>query len=255
VLSSGLKIPADMLKIIAFLIRQRAVRRTASLSLLPLLLCAPHASAQRSALVCNTLDSSDCRTIDTSIMGGIRFEDYRVTNPKATFITPGLRTQELTALGPGLSAQLCVANPIAPDIANPPTISYVNAQTSIVEANYSNNGAAVSEEILVSQFNVFSTSDGFSSPSFGLKVSRVRGQQIVQIAFIPGNPGLQNIPGFVNSALVQYDPVADSVVGDPGPFPSSIPLRRATIAVAMKVRRKRCHGDSRLNGAISLECG
>ena len=40
------------------------------------------AQTQRTAKVCNTFDASDCYSINTSVIGGVRFEDYKVTNQK-----------------------------------------------------------------------------------------------------------------------------------------------------------------------------
>jgi hypothetical protein len=191
--------------------------------------------AQRTAPVCNTQDFSDCKNVDTSVIGGIRFEDYRVTNPIATFFTPSLRTQELSALGPSLAAQLCQANPLAADIVNAPSITFLNTQTSISEANYTNSGRAVSEELLFAVFNGFTTSDGFSLQTFGLKVARIRGQNQITIGFQPGNPGLQNIPGLDAVVTITVDPVTSSIVGQFGSFPMSANLRRAIIAVSLNI--------------------
>ncbi len=47
--------------------------------------------------------------IDRSVMGGLRFEDYKVVNPAAVQFDPAQRLKELTALGTATADALCDA--------------------------------------------------------------------------------------------------------------------------------------------------
>jgi hypothetical protein len=48
--------------------------------------------------VCDTFDGSDCHLVDSSVMGGLRFEDFKVTNPTAVQFDPAQRLKELAAI-------------------------------------------------------------------------------------------------------------------------------------------------------------
>src|ERR1017187_4884261 len=39
------------------------------------------AQSPHTVWVCDTFNGSDCHMVDSSVMGGVRFEDYKVPNP------------------------------------------------------------------------------------------------------------------------------------------------------------------------------
>ena len=63
--------------------------------------------SQHTVWVCDTFNGSDCHLVDSSVMGGLRYEDYKVTNPAAVQFDPTQRVQELAALGTSTADTLC----------------------------------------------------------------------------------------------------------------------------------------------------
>src|SRR5256885_14837853 len=67
-------------------------------------------------------NTSDCHTVDTTVMGGIRFEDYKVTKPSAVLFDPAQRLKELAGLGPSAARTMCAAPPTF--VTPAPTITF-----------------------------------------------------------------------------------------------------------------------------------
>ena len=195
--------------------------------------------AQHTAPVCNTDDNSDCRMIDTTVIGGLRWEDYKVTNPKAIQFDPSIRLTELAALGPSIAQTLSVANPQAPYIDSAPSISFSNVTATISEVSYTVGNTAFLSEFLIVLISNFSTSDGYSSPMFGFKMSRNRGSSQVYIGFKPGNPGLEQVAGLTSEVGYSIDPVPQTAtfVTIGGPVPSSPLLRQALFGIFLNLRQ------------------
>jgi hypothetical protein len=109
-------------------------------------------------------DTTDCHSVDTTVMGGVRFDDYRVTNPSAVQFDPALRLKELTALEPSNAAALCAAPPTF--IAPAPTITF--DQSSVVGQIYWTNPTAsfTPSEFMDVQFANLKASNGFTSQKF-----------------------------------------------------------------------------------------
>lgn len=180
-------------------------------------------------------NNSDCHAVDTTIMGGVRFEDYKVTNPSAVQFDPSERLKELTQLGPSTAAAMCAAPPTF--VAPAPAITF--DPDSVVGQIYWRNPTASftpSEFMDVQLFNL-KTSNGFASQKFGFRMIRVvaeNGTEIPQfnIQVQAGNAGLENIPGLASGAGVGFtvDPVnrTASVIGT---VPASDLLRGALLAV------------------------
>ena len=82
--------------------------------------------------VCDTFNGSDCHMVDSSVMQGLRFEDYKVTNPAAVQFDPAQRLQELAALGTSTADALCQDPPSFTLPA--PTITFDN--TTVVGQIY-----------------------------------------------------------------------------------------------------------------------
>src|ERR1035438_7097313 len=87
--------------------------RVAALALLFFALGCISASgqSQHEVWVCDTFDGSDCHMVDSSVLGGVRYEDYKVTNPAAVQFDPGQRLTELAALGASTADALCESPP------------------------------------------------------------------------------------------------------------------------------------------------
>jgi hypothetical protein len=50
---------------------------------------------------------NDCYYLDSSTIGRLKLEDYKVTNPSAVQFDPAMRQKELAALGASTAATLC----------------------------------------------------------------------------------------------------------------------------------------------------
>ncbi|HLK62366.1 MAG TPA: alginate lyase family protein [Bryobacteraceae bacterium] len=196
--------------------------------------CAAPALAQSThqSQVC---DPSSCTLIDTSVMGGLRFEDYKVTNPKAVQFDPATRSVELAQLGTSTAQTLCQA-PLTFDTPAP-TIVFNNVQAQI-RYNAGSNGSS-DQQFLDVEFANFSASNGYSSPSFGLKMTRnVASNGAVASQFSigvhAGNPGLENVVGLVGEVGYSIDPVnlTASVYGN---VPSDLLLRQTVFGVLANV--------------------
>ncbi|HLK69491.1 MAG TPA: alginate lyase family protein [Bryobacteraceae bacterium] len=194
-----------------------------------------NAQTRHSAQVCDTNDQSDCYTVDTSTIGGIRFEDYRVTNPKAIFYDPALRLKALGALGAAKTQALCQSSATIPFLLSPVSISYTNVQAQILEVSFSSGNGETVQEFLNVTFENFSTSAGYSSPMFGFKMERNRGSTQFVLEIHPGNPGLSNIPGLTSSIGYNVDPAAGTAVLYGAP-PASVALEQAAFAVFMNAQ-------------------
>jgi hypothetical protein len=188
--------------------------------------------SQHSARVCNTLDGSDCYLIDTSVMGGLRFEDYRVSSPTSIQFDPARRLTELAAMGPAVAKTLCAASPVAEFVNTAPTITFSDVRAQIREVALP---SGMTIEFLEVLFANLSTSEGYTSPSFGFKMSRDRGTSEVRIAFRPGNPGLVDVIGLTNEVDFAFDPIGQTAHFD-GPLPVSAPLRQALFAIFLNAR-------------------
>lgn len=189
--------------------------------------------------VCDTPDGSDCHMVDSSIMAGVRFEDYKVTNPAAVQFDPAQRVQELAALGTSTADALCES---APSFTTPaPTISFdkgsVLAQAYWVPIGPADN---LPFEFVDVQFSSFTASNGYTSPTFGFRMIRPLSQDGVtegpwyNIQLQEGNAGLVNVPGVPSGAGVGFtvDTIGKtaSVIGT---VPSSALLREAILGAIL----------------------
>ena len=186
------------------------------------LLCAV-ASGQTThrAQVCGL---SGCYFINSSYMGGLRFEDYRVTNPKAIQFDPMTRSAELAQLRSSTTQSMCQAPPVFSSPA--PTITFNDVQAKI-----SYDGVGQSLDV---QFSAFTASNGYANPSFGFTMKRgFSGDGTVQsqyhVYLNSANAGLQNVAGLDHVGFT-IDPVARTALLF-GIVPSSSPLRQAIFGV------------------------
>jgi uncharacterized protein (TIGR03437 family) len=177
----------------------------------------------------------NCYLQDSSTIGGVRYEDYKVTNPLAVQFDPAQRLKELAALGTSNTDTMCEAPPIITSPA--PTITF--DKTNVVAQIYWVTPVASfsPSEFMDVQFSSFTASNGYTSQTFGFRMVRqvdANGNEIPQfnIQVQAGNPGLENVPGLAAGTGVGFgvDPVGmtASVIGV---VPSQELLREAILGV------------------------
>jgi len=171
----------------------------------------------------------NCYQQDSATIGGVRYEDYKVTNPLAVQFDPTQRMQELAALRTSDTDTMCEAPPVFTSPA--PTITF--DKTSVIAQIYWQTPAASFDpaEIMTVQFSGFAASNGYTSQNFALEMTRqvdANGNEVPQ--FYMWTFG--NIPGLAPGTRVGFsvDPVAKtaSVVGT---VPSDQSLQGAILGV------------------------
>ena len=191
--------------------------------------------------VCDTFDGSDCHMVDSSIMGGVRFEDYKVTNPTAVQFDPAQRLKELAALGSATADTLCAA---PPSFSTPaPTITF-DPSTVVGQIYWVPVGPVDNSpfEFMDVQFSNFTASNGYSSPHFGFRMIRQileNGSEAgwFQIQMQEGNGGLENITGLAGGAGVGFmvDTVGQTATAV-GTIPALGTLRQAILGVLLNAQ-------------------
>jgi uncharacterized protein (TIGR03437 family) len=164
----------------------------------------------------------DCFTQDSATIGGIRYEDYRVTNPLAVQFDPVQRSKQLAALDPANVDLMCRV-PSASYTLPAPSITF--DKTSVVAQIYWQTPANSSSpsEFMDVQVSNFTASNGFTSKTFGFRMLRQvdgQGNEVALFRFdvAAGAPGLGGVvPG--GGGGFEIDPVAKtaSIHGLPSP--------------------------------------
>lgn len=189
--------------------------------------------------VCDTGDGSDCHMVDSSVMGGVRYEDYKVTNPAAVQFDPAQRLKELAALGPSITDTLCAAPPVFTTPAPTITFDEDNVQAQIYYRPAPLSGSdGVALEFMDVEVSNFTASNGYTSPSFGFRMVRQlssAGSEATtyQIQIQPGNPGVYNVVGLEGGGSgvgFAIDTVAQTASFF-GVSPSSDLLRQAVFGI------------------------
>lgn len=124
--------------------------------------------------VCD-VTGANCYDFDSSKIGGLRFEDYKVTNPAAVQFDPAIRLKELAALGSNAST-MCQTS--ATFVGQAPSITF--DKTSVVGQIYwvpvgPSDGNPF--EFMDVQFKNFTASNGFSSPNTPYIASRSKSEE------------------------------------------------------------------------------
>jgi len=187
-----------------------------------------------------TGSETSCNLVDSSVMGGLRFEDYKVTNPAVVQFDPARRMKELAALGTSTADTLCEA---PPTFATPaPTITFdkttVGGNIYWVPVGPLDNSPY---EFMDVQFSNFRASNGFSSPHFGFRMIRQLApddSEIPQYSMFvqAGDPGLQNVSGlFGNGTGFEIDPTGQSATFI-GAMPASALLSNAILGVLVNAQ-------------------
>ncbi len=150
---------------------------------LPILFLASSLFAQRSAQLCGI--DGVCVALDTSRIGGLRFEDYKVTNPNASLLNLDVRRAQLVQLGQATQTTLCAVNPNANAILSAPTLRFASAAAEMGESeSFSANGTLLQEVYAQATVSSLSLSDGFSALQLSFRISRNRGSS--QLVFSYG---------------------------------------------------------------------
>lgn len=130
--------------------------------------------AQRSAQLCGV--DGVCLLIDTSRIGGLRFEDYKVANSSAPLTNLDVRRLQLNQLGQVTQNLLCAANPNAGAILNSPTARFSAVSVDVNELeSVSTNGQLVQEVFAQSVISNLVLSDGYAAAQLSFRLSRNRG--------------------------------------------------------------------------------
>ncbi len=215
------------------------MRRLIELSLAAFVACG--GALAQTVHVVELCDWTGCEWADSAVMGGVRFEDYKVTNPSAVQFDPVQRLNELAALGPTIADALAQAPPTfttpAPTITFDPTS--VVAQIYWVPVGPADNAPA---EFMDVQFSNFMASNGYTSPQFGFRMLRTILASGAEASFYniqlqAGNPGLTNIPGLPSGAGAgfQIDTVGQTATVI-GTVPSSELLSGAVLGVILNAQ-------------------
>lgn len=143
--------------------------------------------AQRTAPLCGANGNpNSCTPLDTSRIGTLRFEDYRVTNPNALLLDLDARRTVINQLPPNVTSQLCIANPDTNNVANAPT---VRAASVIVDVNerqtLTTSGTLVEEVYAQVTANSFLLGDGLFVPQMVFRLSRARGSNQILLTISP----------------------------------------------------------------------
>jgi uncharacterized protein (TIGR03437 family) len=192
--------------------------------------------SQHVLFICDLVNG--CYGINTSLMGGLRFEDYRVTNPAAVQFDPAQRQQELAAMGSSNAATLCKAPPAFTGPA--PTITF---DKSTVEAQvyWITPAASFSpSEYMDVQFSNLTTSNGYTSQRFGFRMTRQvapDGSEIPQYRFEVAERAGLDIVGLPAGASTVFtvDPV-NKTASISGAVPASDLLRGAILGVLVNAQ-------------------
>ena len=204
------------------------------------------AQSRHTVEVCDLYLATDvnhpyCDFRDSATIGGLRFEDYKVTNPTAIQFDPAQRMKELAALGTSTANTLCEAPPAFTTPA--PTITFdkssVVGQIYWVPVGPLDNAPF---EFMDVQFSNFTASNGYASPHFGFRMIRQLAPdgtevQQYQIQMQEGNAGLQNIAGLPGGAGTGFrvDPVSKTATVI-GTTPSADLLRGAILGVFLNAQ-------------------
>jgi uncharacterized protein (TIGR03437 family) len=142
--------------------------------------------AQRTASVCGAEGNANvCTAIETSRIGALRFEDYRVTNANAPLVNLDVRRAHLAQIPLVNRNPLCIANSDAAGILSAPTVRFgaVAAQVSEVESVVA--GQLNQEVYAQTTVQNLMLSDGLNLPQFVFRLSRSRGSDRLVLTLNP----------------------------------------------------------------------
>lgn len=181
---------------------------------------------QRTASICGLEgDVGKCATVETSRIGALRYEDYRVVNVNAPLVNLETRRAQLTQFTLDRRGPLCVANADAANINAAPTVRYsaVRAQVSEVEVL---SGGLLNQEVYAQvTVDELRLSDGFATPQFVFRIARNRGTSVLVLTMDPAYLG----PGqTIADYTTPYVLTVDTATGKVG-YPRGLPPKQALV--------------------------
>jgi len=178
--------------------------------------------AQRTATVCGAEGNANvCTVIETSRIGALRFEDYRVTNPSAPLVNLDVRRAHLAQIPGERRGPLCVANADAAGILSAPTVRYSSASAQVSEVETLLGGQLNQEVFAQTTVQNFAMSDGLSLPQFVFRISRSRGSNILLLTLSPAYlPNGVAIADYETAYVLGVDPASGKLS-----FPAGLPTK------------------------------
>lgn len=177
-------------------------------------LCVLPLFAQRTATVCGAdANPASCSPIETSKIGNLRFEDYRVTNPNAPLVNLDVRRAHLAQITLPTRNLLCTANLNATAILTAPAIRFSSASADMSELESLPPTGLLNQEVFA-QTTVFNMvlSDGFSIPQFVFRLSRSRGSAQIVLTLNPAYlPSGVAIAEYTTPYVLAVDPSTSRV--------------------------------------------
>lgn len=182
-------------------------------------------------MVCNP--GNRCFSLDTTIIGGRRLEDYRVTNGIA------LNAQQRRAVlqtNRDAATPLCGVSPYAGQEAGLPTLRWRSSSVSLGTDSFTNSaGRLQANQAANIAFEGLETSDGYVAPRFGFYLVREVGTTGVSLQFRPSiDQNLAGIPGLTEDVQWRVNPATRAVTH---PSLTRLPnqLQRLVLAVALNL--------------------
>ncbi|TWO70108.1 hypothetical protein FN976_17385 [Caenimonas sedimenti] len=200
------------------------------------LVLAPEPAWSRTAQVCPgpQLPPATCFTVDTSVIGGRRFEDFSVNRPGKLLVDVDKRRAELAALGGRKALDFCAVNPLAAEAASLPTVTFASAAITVWETRYVEGGQQRVREYAQIAFTDLRNSEGIAYPRFGLTYNRQRDEPVLRLELFPStDPNLRGIAGmadvYLNADTAGGTARVDGIAGLPAE------LRSMVLALARKL--------------------
>jgi len=190
--------------------------------------------AQRTATVCGADGNANtCTTVETSRIGNLRFEDYRVTNPAAPLVNLDVRRAHLGQIPLGNRNLICTVNPNAAAILSAPTFRFSSVISQVNEIESLVSGQLNQEVFAQTTVRDLVMSDGFSIPQFVFRISRSRGTTQLLFTMNPSyQPNGVTIPEYTSTHVLAVDSVTGRV-SFPTELPSNTQVLRIYWAIAV----------------------
>ena len=184
--------------------------------------------AQRTATVCGADGNANtCTTVETSRIGNLRFEDYRVTNPAAPLVNLEVRRAHLGQIPLGNRNLICTVNPNAAAILSAPTIRFSSVSSQVTEIESLVAGQLNQEVLAQTTVRDLVMSDGFSIPQFVFRISRSRGTtQLLFTMSASYQPNGVTIPEYTSTHALAVDSLTGRVS-----FPTELPLNTQVLRI------------------------
>lgn len=190
--------------------------------------------AQRTARICGVDgNAGQCREVETSRIGQLRFEDYRVTNPAAPLVNVPVRRVQLGQIPFAERGRICTADANAAWILNAPTARF-NSVSAVINETETLIAGQLDQEVFgqVTVLNLI-LSDGLSLPQFAFRISRSRASELLVLKLNPAYlPQGVAVAEFTREYRMVVDPRTDAVS-----FPLGVPENAQVLRLFWSVAR------------------